>query len=72
MVICVLQLRITGRSQRFERGKCASQRLWRRLGKYTRERLKALYGKQFSFNLSANEPKPVCLVSLRFPFQLAE
>lgn len=37
----------------------------------TRERLKALYGKQFSFNLSANEPTG-CLVSLRFPFQLAE
>ncbi|MCL5255813.1 MAG: histidine kinase [Gammaproteobacteria bacterium] len=36
-----------------------------------RERLKALYGKQFSFNLSANEPTG-CVVSLRFPFELAE
>lgn len=37
----------------------------------TRERLKALYGKQFSFTLSANDPTG-CVVRLRFPLQQAE
>lgn len=37
----------------------------------TKQRLKALYGKQFSFNLSANKPTG-CVASLKFPWQTAE
>lgn len=36
----------------------------------TRERLKALYGKRYSFNLSANEPTG-CVVEIRIPWQVA-
>lgn len=35
----------------------------------TRERLKALYGKQYSFNLSANDPTG-CIVEIRIPWQV--
>lgn len=35
----------------------------------TRERLKALYGKQYSFNLSANNPTG-CIVEIRIPWQV--
>lgn len=37
----------------------------------TKQRLKALYGKQFSFNLSANTPTG-CVASLKLPWQTAE
>ncbi|RUO22416.1 sensor histidine kinase [Aliidiomarina iranensis] len=37
----------------------------------TKERLKALYGKQFSFNLSANSPSG-CIASLQIPWQVVE
>lgn len=39
--------------------------------KNTRERLKALYGKNFSFTLSANHPTG-CRVDIRIPWQRAE
>ncbi|RUO25730.1 sensor histidine kinase [Aliidiomarina minuta] len=35
----------------------------------TRQRLKALYGKRYSFNLSANQPNG-CLVEIRIPWQV--
>lgn len=37
----------------------------------TKERLKALYGKSYSFTLSANKPTG-CLVEIRIPLQIAE
>ncbi|MCC5855096.1 MAG: histidine kinase [Idiomarina sp.] len=37
----------------------------------TQERLRALYGKRYSFTLSANEPSG-CVAEIRIPWQLAE
>ncbi len=39
--------------------------------KNTEERLRALYGKHYSFNLSANAPTG-CIVELKIPWQPAE